>query len=325
MAKRRTPCRSKSCVRARKRRRRQESPQAPSTFSETKKNRTPSLFEEYQKAQGWLADYEQAAFFGTLARPLPVCFRIRQPTVVPPMVLRSRARQPVISNPSIWQFPAVADDGSSSSLVLRQWLATQTRQGTISRQELVSMIPVLLLGIQRHHRILDLCASPGSKTIQAVDALYDDNDGDKDGDDTQSGKTAHHPSGYMVANELDTPRAYVLAHRCKTTLQGRMSSVAIVNHNACKLPNVLAPLQKATQKHLLPPFSNDGSDDKPVDRIICDVPCSGDGTLRKDTKVWYVVFLAYYCFQEGSCQSHTSNAFYLFVCLAGKRGILPTE
>ena len=31
-----------------------------------------------------------------------------------------------------------------------------------------------------------------------------------------------------------------------------------------------------------PPGTGEGM----FDRILCDVPCSGDGTLRKDFKVW---------------------------------------
>ncbi|XP_030074551.1 tRNA (cytosine(34)-C(5))-methyltransferase-like [Microcaecilia unicolor] len=45
-----------------------------------------------------------------------------------------------------------------------QFLVSETESGNISRQEAVSMIPPLLLNIQPHHKILDMCAAPGSKT-----------------------------------------------------------------------------------------------------------------------------------------------------------------
>lgn len=41
----------------------------------------------------------------------------------------------------------------------------------------VSMIPPLLLDVQPGHQVLDMCAAPGSKTAQIVDALYAESDG----------------------------------------------------------------------------------------------------------------------------------------------------
>jgi 16S rRNA C967 or C1407 C5-methylase (RsmB/RsmF family) len=44
--------------------------------------------------------------------------------------------------------------------------------GNISRQETVSMIPPLVLDVQPHHKVLDMCAAPGSKTAQLIEALH---------------------------------------------------------------------------------------------------------------------------------------------------------
>ena len=41
--------------------------------------------------------------------------------------------------------------------------------GGVSRQEAVSMIPPLLLQVEPHHRVLDMCAAPGSKTAQLLE------------------------------------------------------------------------------------------------------------------------------------------------------------
>ena len=35
-----------------------------------------------------------------------------------------------------------------------------------------SMIPVLLLDVQPHHRILDICASPGSKSKHVLEIMH---------------------------------------------------------------------------------------------------------------------------------------------------------
>lgn len=46
-----------------------------------------------------------------------------------------------------------------------QFLIQETENGRIFRQEAVSMIPVTLLKIEPHHKVIDMCAAPGSKTI----------------------------------------------------------------------------------------------------------------------------------------------------------------
>ena len=43
--------------------------------------------------------------------------------------------------------------------------------GLITRQEIVSMMPPLLLDVQADHSILDMCAAPGSKTAQLLELI----------------------------------------------------------------------------------------------------------------------------------------------------------
>ena len=38
--------------------------------------------------------------------------------------------------------------------------------------EAVSMIPPFLLGVEPHHKVLDLCAAPGSKTSQILEMMH---------------------------------------------------------------------------------------------------------------------------------------------------------
>lgn len=45
-------------------------------------------------------------------------------------------------------------------------------QGNISRQEAVSMVPPLLMDIKPHQWVLDMCAAPGSKTAQIIEAVH---------------------------------------------------------------------------------------------------------------------------------------------------------
>ena len=56
----------------------------------------------------------------------------------------------------------------------KRFLIQQTQNGYVSRQEAVSMIPPLMLDIEPHHKILDMCAAPGSKTAQLIEFLHKD-------------------------------------------------------------------------------------------------------------------------------------------------------
>jgi 16S rRNA C967 or C1407 C5-methylase (RsmB/RsmF family) len=49
-------------------------------------------------------------------------------------------------------------------------------KGNISRQEAVSMIPPLMLDVQPHHIVLDMCAAPGSKTGQIIEMIHADSE-----------------------------------------------------------------------------------------------------------------------------------------------------
>ena len=43
--------------------------------------------------------------------------------------------------------------------------------GLITRQEIVSMMPPILLDVKADHSILDMCAAPGSKTAQLLELI----------------------------------------------------------------------------------------------------------------------------------------------------------
>ncbi|XP_034016937.1 RNA cytosine C(5)-methyltransferase NSUN2 [Thalassophryne amazonica] len=138
-----------------------------------------------------------------------------------------------------------------------QFLVSETESGNISRQEAVSMIPPLLLKIEPQHKILDMCAAPGSKTAQLIEMLHADME-------------VPFPEGFVIANDVDNKRCYLLVHQAK-----RLNSpcIMVVNHDASCLPTL--QIDRDGKKDIL--F---------YDRILCDVPCSGDGTMRKNIDVW---------------------------------------
>lgn len=172
----------------------------------------------------------------------------------------------------------------------QKFLVAETDVGNISRQEVVSMIPPLVMDIKPGMTVLDLCAAPGSKSAQLIEMIhageeerklsleatagtsngFDRLDGDEYEDDGRS-------TGLLIANDVDYKRAHMLVHQIK-----RLSSpnIIVTNHDATIFPSIKLP-------------SIPSSAGKPIanrylkfDRILADVPCSGDGTTRKNLEVW---------------------------------------
>lgn len=141
----------------------------------------------------------------------------------------------------------------------QRWLVLETEVGNISRQEAVSMIPPLLMDIKPHHAVLDMCAAPGSKTAQLVEALHASED---------DGNPESLATGFVLANDSDYKRSHMLVHQVK-----RLNSpnFMVVNHDAQLFPRIKL---------------NGAAEFLKFDRILCDVPCSGDGTMRKNVNIW---------------------------------------
>lgn len=135
----------------------------------------------------------------------------------------------------------------------QRFLVVENAVGNISRQEAVSMIPPIVLEVEPHHTVLDMCAAPGSKTAQLIEALHAQND---------------EPSGFVVANDADARRSHMLVHQLKRL---NSANLIVVNHDAQFFPRIKL---------------NDGKSFLKFDRVLCDVPCSGDGTMRKNVNVW---------------------------------------
>eukprot|EP00242_Pyramimonas_sp_CCMP2087_P006144 CAMPEP_0198200294 /NCGR_PEP_ID=MMETSP1445-20131203/3334_1 /TAXON_ID=36898 /ORGANISM="Pyramimonas sp., Strain CCMP2087" /LENGTH=783 /DNA_ID=CAMNT_0043870315 /DNA_START=153 /DNA_END=2504 /DNA_ORIENTATION=+ len=244
-------------------------------------------FRKYYKLQAIVPEDEFELLMRSLFKPLPVSFREcpagdgRQEelrfALVQLRALLAEGDVPGGAPPahsqlawaSAWQL--IWDDRQlrqsaklapqSAPAGVAKWLVKAVDRGLVTRQEVVSMCPVALLQVQRHHLVLDLCASPGSKTSQALEMLHQPNP-----DSTNLDSSEEEPSrGFVVANELVPLRAYVLAARCGA-LGAACRRLVVTSHRAQIFPR------------------STGSDG--YDRIICDVPCSGDGTFRKYRDKW---------------------------------------
>ena len=174
----------------------------------------------------------------------------------------------------------------------QKFLVSETGVGNISRQEHVSMIPPLLLDILPEHTVLDLCAAPGSKSAQLIEAIHAGEEervekaiaGAKDRKaanghsfDGSSVQDSGRTTGLLVANDVNYQRAQMLVHQVK-----RLNSpnLIVTNHDATMFPSIELPSAPS-----LPGQPKKGKYLK-FDRILADVPCSGDGTCRKNPAIW---------------------------------------
>ncbi|XP_066262193.1 tRNA (cytosine(34)-C(5))-methyltransferase isoform X1 [Euwallacea similis] len=236
-------------------------------------------FIEYYRKQGVCKPEEFDQFIATLKTDLPSTFRItgskavskKMLGVVEGELIKECVQQsgdekppnmfplPWYPDKLAWQLELTRKDIRSNEAYykLHNFLISETEHGTISRQETVSMIPPLVLDVQPHHKILDMCAAPGSKTAQLLELLHQNEE--------------PIPTGYVLANDVDNKRCYMLVHQAK-----RLNSpcVAVINHDSAMLPNMFETLPDG------------GTQQVQFDRILCDVPCSGDGTLRKNPDIW---------------------------------------
>ena len=113
---------------------------------------------------------------------------------------------------SAWTMPFARGKAEGE---VKSALAALHETGRLTRQEAVSMLPVLALDPKPGEYILDLCASPGSKTSQIAEHLND--------------------SGVVVANEIVRGRVNLLVSNMQ---RHRSRSNIIVNHDARHFPKV---------------------------------------------------------------------------------------
>ncbi|GAA5843387.1 hypothetical protein JCM3766R1_002937 [Sporobolomyces carnicolor] len=272
---------------------------------------TNAKFEAYYKAQNIVPESEWEDLLAAFRRPLPTTFRLTtsRPTalalnkhiekVYVPMMTGIQHEGVDLSPPKplqwhegqlAWQLPIQksALRKIDAFKKFQHFLVYETDAGNISRQEAVSMIPPLLLDVKPGHTALDMCAAPGSKSVQILEDLHGPPTDGKEG-------ASKVPQGLLIANDSDAKRCHLLVHQSLHRVPG--TGMMVTNHDATQLPSLRLP--KSASKTLK--FTND--DERKVsklaksdfdkkyepmlfDRILADVPCSGDGTLRKNMGIW---------------------------------------
>ncbi|ONM55645.1 S-adenosyl-L-methionine-dependent methyltransferase superfamily protein [Zea mays] len=128
------------------------------------------------------------------------------------------------------------------------------------------MVPPLFLNVQPDHHILDMCAAPGSKTFQLLEMIH------------QSTKPGLLPNALVVANDVDVQRCNLLIHQTKRMCT---ANLIVTNHEAQNFPG--CNLAKFCSKMCMDEAKVQRLE---FDRVLCDVPCSGDGTVRKAPDMW---------------------------------------
>ena len=175
-----------------------------------------------------------------LARPLPMTlrFRLSSDTKADRKELPDLFRCLPFGRRKIYQ---AAFPKAQLPAPWKEWVQERSQSGILARQEIGSMLPVLLLEYNHLLRpgqsVLDTCASPGSKTMQAAEV-----------------------AGMVTANDVLESRLDALKEAVERS--GAPLSVQYTCHDATRYPS-----------------------SRSWDVVLCDVPCSGDGTTRKDKHV----------------------------------------
>lgn len=241
--------------------------------------RNNPYFEAYYREQGIVPPEEFDSLLAMLATPLPTSFRITASGKFRESI-QERLRGEMCElfqsvkkkgaeqaggikppSPLPWYPEDLAWTVSAPRQMLRRdnvlapfhkFLVQMNEIGAINRQEAVSMIPPLMLSVEPGQSVIDLCAAPGSKTAQILE------NASTRGADSEVPTLAR--NGLVIANDADIRRCWMLSHQLKRFAS---ADLVVTHHEAQFFPKVMM-----------------------FDRVLCDVPCTGDGTLRKAPDIW---------------------------------------
>lgn len=271
-------------------------------WSEIQRNN--ELFESYYRKGGFMDEAEFEVMWSALKQDLPNSFRftgtksdalavreIFKQRYIPAISAQTFEGKPVPPPEPVNAFPdELVWHMKTHKKVIRRhaafanfqkFLVAEAASGNISRQEVVSMIPPHFLDVKPGLVVLDMCAAPGSKSAQLAEMIHGDEEervrraangedvgSGADGDYSDDGRS----TGLLIANDTDYKRAGMLVHQVKRL---NFPNLIVTQHDASIFPSIELPSKAGEKKQYLK-----------YDRILADVPCSGDGTARKNPNVW---------------------------------------
>jgi len=175
------------------------------------------------------------AFAAYQDRPLRPTIWTNSLRLTPAELADYLARDGVEAEPISWlpggfRLPAGCAPGRSLGRLL----------GLFHIQEEVSMMPIPLLDPRPGERLIDLCAAPGNKTVQAAVRMED--------------------RGTVLAVDANSYRVGLISQSVERL---GVTSIAILHQDAGNLPRAVGTF----------------------DRVLADVPCSCEGTVRKNPAI----------------------------------------
>lgn len=204
----------------------------------------------YYREQALVPDDEWGAFMSAMRSPLPTVARVNlgkpaADALQAAFAADPRWRQlPWYPGGAAWQCGAADVDAE-----LRTRLGELNKAYALRLQEAASLVPALLLEPRPGDLVLDMAAAPGGKSLQMLELM-----------------AAGGGGGAVVANDGDAERAMELLPLI--VRKARVPGVAVTLGSATKFPAVFE-VEKGERRQVL------------FDRVLCDVPCSGDATARK--------------------------------------------
>ncbi|CAE7653747.1 Nsun2 [Symbiodinium microadriaticum] len=240
----------------------EEQPKSVATAAAEGRRRWPA-FAAYYEEQGIASPAALEAALAAMARPgAPFQCRFPESPTAAASLARLRAVLPNLA-PVPWApkafrvvpgQPGKASDPKKIGLEVLRLM----KEGDLCLQDVSSMLPVLAMKPPAPDMAcLDMCAAPGSKAMQLLDALT-----------SAPPAPGRNRGGFLVANERSEKRARRLLSRARWS--PALARAILV---CCTDAAIFPALRIAGPRGAFPKLR--------YDRVICDVPCSGDGQLRK--------------------------------------------
>ncbi|KAI3865536.1 hypothetical protein MKW98_002840 [Papaver atlanticum] len=227
-------------------------------------------FEAYYRGQGIFKEDEWKVFMNVLHKSLPAAFRINSSEQ-----FREDIRSQ-IENDFMETLEFEVTDGDQGIHVrpLTWYPNKMAWQFNCSWEQLMSnqtlerykTVPPLFLDVRPEHFVLHMCAGPGSKTSQLLEIMH------------QSCDSISLPAGLVIANAVDCKSCDLHIHQTKRM---QCANLIVTNHEAQHFPSCKSKNGLDTSG-----LGNTEISELSFDRVLCDVPCSGDGYLRKAPYIW---------------------------------------